>query len=553
MQASGFGGLTRKAPMAKSRAARTLSHLAIVVAPLVSVLIIGLATSTSPFAIDAWNTFLNDEHNYYWSVSQMQLFGQPSGITGYNEQAAPNPSYGSYGIFVYLPYYVASFATGVSSHNFIYIINMAFGVLAAALIVILLKPSTRQSLCLAALVLFHFIISRYLCSGMSEGSYVLFAGIVIACALYVVRVGSDGRPALVALALAAIILASAFWGCMRPFLLAYMLVPCALAVTSTCRLVKAARAGIIVLAVAATAASLVLYVYYAKNYVVPYFDSATIATSMGTLILQALPGLPAQHVECVLYSGTRLVHLKWQGIMVFTFAVCWVLLLIMGIRAARRSNKMAAGLLFALVVAGFAIFEAHLLLYSYKQMHRMFIPVDIIYLAALVWFGAGAITRTAANRTGKHTKNKSRSQQGSASPLWVPTVVTVVAVCLLCTGSLALHPDEFKLPQSGDAYEDVDENALRTELSQLMPQSENQWDNTIAHPIETADLWLYFAMPRYLAPTTCKNDYLSQAIADSSFKSKYVSLPASSKLNKKMAAKFTVLYEGQGHVIYQVR
>ena len=537
--------------MANSRAARTLSRLAIVLAPLVSVLIIGLATSTSPFALDAWNTFLNDEHNYYWSVSQ-QLFGQPSGVTGYNEQAAPNPSYGSYGIFVYLPYYVASFVTGVSSHNFIYIINMAFGVLAAALIVIMLKPSTRQSLCLAALVLFHFIISRYLCSGMSEGSYVLFAGIVIACALYVVRAGSDGSPALVAFALIAVILASAFWGCMRPFLLAYMLVPCTLAVTSTCRLGKAARAGIIALAVAATAASLVLYVYYAKYYVVPYFDSATIATSMGELVLEALPGLPAQHIDCVLYSGSRLVHLKWQGIMVFAFAVCWVLLLVMGIRAARRGNKMAAGLLIALMVAGFAIFEAHLLLYSYKQMHRMFIPVDIIYLVALIWFGAGPIAKTATARTGKHAQKKSRSLSAT-HPLWVPTIVTVVAVCLLCSGSLALHGDEFKLPQSGDAYEDVDEDALRTELSQLMPRSDNQWDNTIAHPIESADLWLYFAMPRYLAPTTCQNDYLSQAIADGSFKSKYVSLPESSKLNKKMAAKFTVLYEGQGHVIYQVR
>ena len=48
--------------------------------------------------------------------------------------------------------------------------------------------------------------------------------------------------------------------------------------------------------------------------------------------------------------------------MVFTFAVCWVILLVMAIRAARRQDKMAAGLLFALVVAGFAIFEAHLLL-----------------------------------------------------------------------------------------------------------------------------------------------------------------------------------------------
>ena len=539
--------------MAKSRAARTLPRLATILAPLVSVLIIGLATGTSPFALDAWNTFLNDEHNYYWSVSQMQLFGQPSGITGYNEQAAPNPSYGSYGIFVYLPYYVASFFTGVSSHNFIYVINMAFGVFALALIVVMLKPNLRQSLCLAALALFHFIISRYLCSGMSEGSYVLFAGIIIACALYVVRVGSDGRPALVALALAAMILASAFWGCMRPFLLAYMLVPCVLALTSTSSMGKSLRAGLLVLAVAATAASLLLYVYYAKYYVVPYFDSATIATSMGALILQGLPGLPAQHIECVLYSGARLVHLKWQGIMVFTFAVCWVLLLIMAVRAARAHDKMAAGLLFALVVAGFAIFEAHLLLYSYKQMHRMFIPVDIIYLVALIWFGAKPATGSSPTRTGKHAQKKTRSKNSGAPALWVPTVVSVAAVCLLCCGSLVLHPDEFKLPQTGDAYENVDENALRTELSQLMPQSSDQWDNTIAHPIETDDLWLYFAMPRYLAPTTCKNEYLSQAAADASFKSKYVSLPASHKLNKKFAKKFPVLYEGQGHVIYQVR
>ena len=317
------------------------------------------------------------------------------------------------------------------------------------------------------------------------------------------------------------------------------------------------KAFVVLLAVLSALVSLVLYMYFAKYYVAPYFDTATIATSITQLIAAALPSLGAQHIECVLYSAARLVHLKWQGIMVFSCALCWVILLVMGIRAARRGEKAKAGLLIALVLAGVAIFEAHLLLYSYKQMTRMFIPVDIIYLLTLIFLGVGGTSDEspkAALSTGKHAKG-SRFGIGpspSGKPAFVATAVTVAAVCLLCTGSLATSPESFKLPQWNEAYSEEVATSLNSDLTQLMPRSDDRWDNTVVHPIESNDMWIYFAIPRYLTTNTCKDGYIQNAIDKDSFKSKYVSLPAGHWLNKKMNAKYPVIYEGQGHVIYQV-
>ena len=140
----------------------TTLWLAMVLAPLISILIMAVVSGSDLASFDAYNSSANDERGYYWAVTQMREFGHPSGQWGYNETTAECPSYGVYGIFVHIPYYLASFITGYDSHNFMYIINMLFGVVSAAVAALILRSNVKQAICFIALFLFHFIITSYL-------------------------------------------------------------------------------------------------------------------------------------------------------------------------------------------------------------------------------------------------------------------------------------------------------------------------------------------------------------------------------------------------------
>ena len=529
---------------ASNRIALRVLWVAIIVAPLVSVAIIGLASGTNPLAIDAWNTHMNDERSYYWAITQMREFGAPSGFTGYNEQTAPNLSFGPYNLFVYIPYYVASFLTPIDSHNFMYLINLGFGVLATALIVVLLKPNMRQSALLLSFFLLQFVTSSYLCSGMSEGSYVAFAGLMAGLLAFCLRrdrarsSGAGGaashsgvdKPAVFGLVL--MMVAVCFWGCMRPFLFAFSLVPCILVFVCDYGLRgKMAKLALLLLQLALIAASLVFYVYYSKYYVTPYFNEPNIGASIGSRLVEALPGLAAKHVECIAYSAAKLFHLNWQGIMVFTFALSWFVLLALLVRKVRAGDKPGAWIAAGLLVAAFAIFEAHLLLYTYVQMHRTLIAVNIILVVAIIWL-AGS--------------EKLRWPRAAAT-------LTVAATCVLCVGSLAIGTDNFALPQQDATYTAESDQQMRATLAAALPQSDDQWDNTIAKLVETGGQRLYFNMPRYLTTNGCTRGYMESALKKGAFKSKYVCLLVSEGLNKSFAQKYPVVYQDETHIIYCVR
>lgn len=86
-----------------------------------------------------------------------------------------------------------------------------------------------------------------------------------------------------------------------------------------------------------------------------------------------------------------------------------------------------------------------------------------------------------------------------------------------------------------------------------MPYSDSAWDNTIAHPIESYGIRLYFNVPEYMNLNCCQQDYLEECLANDSFKSKYVSIPTYYEFNKSMSAKYEIIYEDAGHVLYRVR
>ena len=563
---------------------RWLAWAALIAAPLGAIAIMCLASGSSLQALDAWSTTWNDEQSYYWSVQQMLLFDGPTGAATYDEELARYVSYGAYMPATYVPYVLGALVLGVGTadagHNWVYVTNIALTVLACAAIVVLARPGTRASALLAVFFLFQFIIARYAASGMVEASFVLFAALFAGCALWLVASGGAqgahgaGRHARnappgqigVVLVFVLMIAAVAFWGAMRPYLLVFILTPCVLLAVGRFGLSRVARVLLFALAVAAAVASVAAYLHFSRYYSPPYFGAESMANSMGSMLQQAAAGFLPTQVEAVAYAGKSLLELRWAGVILFTFALLWVLLLVLAVRFARRGRKVECALLVSLLLAGFALYEANILLYTVKQAHRMFIAADVLYVVVatvLMCPGARHVAGGAPNLGGASpsasaaTGDSARMHAAGLSapvPVLPRAAVAVQAVlALACVAALAAHPGNFALPQAVGADEAAAEAAYQDELAALMPQGEDLWDNTVAHPVESGDMRLYFYLPAYTALSCCQDSYLRDGISQGTLKSKYLCLPEASGLNDLASRNCTQIWQGSGHVLYLVR
>ena len=584
MQAGKHSRPTRAGALASSRALRVALWVLVVLSPVLSVLVLGVASGTSVLAIDAWNTSWNDEQSYYHAVRQMLEVGEPSGVVGYNEVAALRPTYGPYNVVVYAPYLLGALLAGVAAHNFMYIVNMALGVAACVILIVVLRPSARESLLCAAFFFFQFIVARYLCSGMIEASFALFAVLFASCALYALRhAGGGGSAGLVVAALVAMMLAVGFWGVPRPFILALMLAPWLMLAFADFGLRGWQRAVLAALGLAVAVAGLAAFLYYSKYYATPYFGADTMADSLTGRMLDELSALPGKHVECVLYAASKLAKLDWLGVVVFGFAAGWVVLAVLFVLALRRGERARAALYAALLLAGLAVFEAHLLLYSYKQMHRTMLYLVIIYTLVIVWHGAPApapVTGRGAHgarvsagggararvRTGAAARGEggvpalaaararaSRAGQALPASARALPIAFVAVLSALSIGCLAADPSEFALPQASERMTAEADAELAGQLEELMPRSADAWDNTVAHPVEGGNIRLYFQLPPYMNLNTLQGGYLKKAVKKGTLKSKYVCLPNDAELNELLSRSYEVLYRGRGHIIYRVR
>lgn len=462
----------------------------------------------------------------------MREFGQPMGMAGYDEIPAARPSYGPYCALTYVPYFLASFFTGYDSHNFMYVINAAFGVLACLIIVLTLRPTIRQSLLAIVLVGSEFVIAKFLCSGMTEGSYVLYGAIFACSALVALRSSREqGRkwPGIVALVV--MIASTGFWGGMRPYILAFMLVPWLLLIAHDFGLSKLWRVLLALLGVAAAIGAFAYYMYASKYYATPYLATTSFADDFFSILASSLAGLLDQNVAGILYSCKKFVHLRFRGVLLFAFALCFIVLLVMCVICFKRKKRVEAFLYLGLLLAGLAIYEANLLLYSYKQMYRMMIVVDVVFFIAIL-FGDEV------------------PKLGGKIPV---RAIVVVLSCVTCIGSLPMNVGEFSYPQHGKNYDPAKEAAVTERLLEAMPQSDDQWDNTVAHPIESGNIHLYYQLPHYLNTNNLRVSYTELCMEGNTFKSKYVSIPRNMDLNKKMKKRYPVVFKGDRHIIYQVR
>ena len=529
-----------------------LLWLLIILAPILAGWIIGLITGTSPLKLDAWNTAWNDENGYFRVIRTMRHYGIPQGVTGFNEITSGNIPFGPYNIFTYIPYFLLSFITGCSSHNYIYYCNLILAVAANLIFVLLTRPSRRNSFLIALFFLTQLILARYTWSGMAEASYHFYIVIFMGLVIWYLR-SADASLACKNIALLAMILLTFCFSVMRPYFLPLFLIPLYLLIFRNPRMGLVGRFLFALLILASMAGALVL-MYYLMNYIAEYFEIAP-AMRLAQLILGGgvkgiASGLLQTNKDSVHAAMDLVREYRWAGGVAFLFYFEWILLFLEFIYSliARRKDGSTA-VLFLLLFSGALIYEATIMLYKSYQLHRMLLAITIAFTLFLIEFGIA-----------------------------LPWVNSIAVICLVAFYVL-MKPSGFALPQTADTTVSAAEyQTYKKELVSLLPYAdpiastqggtrENKksrildafetpasldpyWNNTVAKITEDNHIQLSYLMPDYLSFNICTEKYMKKAITSDSFNSRYVMVKTDSRLDKLCADRYRLLWQKHDHSIY---
>lgn len=520
----------------KSRS--VLLWILIVLAPLIAGWLIGLISGTSPLKLDAWNTTWSDENGYYRVIRTMRYYGVPQGMTGFNEITSGNVPFGPYNLFSYIPYYLLSFATGCTSHNYIYICNIIMAVLANVFFVVLVRPGRRQSFLTALFFLTQLIAARYTWSGMGEASYHFYIVVFMGLVIWYLR-NPDASGLKKTLALIAMVALTFAFGVMRPYFAAMFLIPLYLLVFRNNRIGEVSRFISSLLILAAMFGTVIL-MYYFMGFVAEYFEAAPAMKLAqiirGGQIRDIVMGLVQANKDGVHAALDLVKENRWAGGITFLFYFeCIMLFAEYLYSLVSKKKDGSAAVLFLLLLSGAMIYEAAILLYKAYQLHRMLLAITIAYSLFLIEFG-NILS-------------------------WVNAAAVIACVAFY----IIMKPAAFALPQVNEASISAEQLAqYKGEMKKQMPMYkvpengiferpdslEPYWQNTIAKITEDEQIQLYFVLPDYLSLNFCSEKYMKQCIKNDGFSSRYIMVKTDSELDEMCERQYKLLWEGVNHSIY---
>ena len=515
------------------RPADVLFWLLIILAPFISAGLLQLLTGTSVLHLDAWNTTWNDEVGYFRVIRLLRYEFYPQGMYGFNEDAPANLAYGPYNIFTYLPYYFLSFFTGIEGHNFIYHCNAGLALLAGLFYVILVRPNAKQGFFAALFMTSYLVAGRYIWSGMSESSYNFFLILFTALVLWMVKKPQASASSQMK-ALAVMILIVFFWNTMRPYYFPLLLIPVYMILRKKSPLSKGAKAFFLLISAVAAASSLGLFFFFTGYNVARYFFDSTQTETLKQLLGSGSPVIMAVEILRSNLNALRdirgyLAESRWAGgIPLLYFAQSLILLIIL-IRTliAKPSEKDGrCAVIFFMLMAGAAIYEANVVLYSPVQLHRMMLSVTLAYGLLIVELG-GTPSRIAGE----------------------------LAVLAVMAFFVIRAPQNFRLPQvDSSTLSAEDEKAMKLELRGILPLKDDPWDNTIVKLPEFDSLQWEYMLPTYTSLNVCQEHVLEKLLTDGTVRSKFVLLEDSSDLNSLCTArKYQIVWQGYGRTMYETR
>ncbi|MCC8182398.1 MAG: hypothetical protein LIO45_05430 [Clostridiales bacterium] len=499
----------------------------LLLSPLIAVLVMGAATGTSVFQLDAYNTTWNDEVGYLRAVRVMRTQGLPTGIQGYNEVASDIPAYGAYTILTYLPYAALSFLTGMTSHNFMYYSNVIIIVLGNAVFLRLVKPDAKKTAWLIVFSSLSLGYERYVWSGMSEALFCSALIVSLGCFLWL----SDGRKHArwkENVVLAGAILMILYCGMLRSFQYIWLLIPIYYVLTSDRK--PGGKAAFLLGGLAAFGVCFAVSRYLMDHWRAVYYYNLVgdnvekylgLLTSGFAGIRQIFSEVLQANISAIKTVIGYLQKGRLGGVILVTFFVQELLLFVETVRSIVKREWKTAWLMGLTLVIGGVIYEATIVLYIVDQCLRMLLSF-VVFSGYLLCMKAHPVSRGARQ----------------------------VAETALVVAALCINTSSFAIPQTDD---EVDIDELTSSLAEVLELDEDDaWGNTIAKPSESGSMQTTICLPVYMNTTTCTKSYLKSAIANDTFQSKYIMLPDGYALSEACAEKYEIVWQGDGHTIYQV-
>ena len=501
----------------------------LILSPLLSGLVIGMVSHTSIFHLDAWNTTWNDEAGYYNAVRIMRTIGLPKGLGGYNEVVSKYPAFGAYNYFTYIPYALMSFFTGISSHNYIIYCNVLMVSAAYIFLIVLLRPTVRQTVWMILFECTELIHARYIWSGMSEAGSIAVTLAVWACFLWLLRQEDrqSGNINFILILQTVLIL---FYGVIRPFLLVYILLPVYYIVKSVRgRREKAVKLGIIG---GALFGSVFLYFFMQEYCCAKYFSSSPEDSFFSYLrsgqmlsLIKFIIKVNASAAQSVFVQMSKFgcIGIVTMGMFLSAVIICVICLLHRNRRDKHYKVQRVSGCLY--ICIALLVYEANIILYSAEQLHRMLLaPMAAGAVLCCFMFGDAA-----------------------------PCVRQLFTISVMAASILLSGGSSYALPQDNVGLTYQEGESLRGELMHVMPDddSKNRWDLGIAFLPVYSDMQIMFCFPAYISGSTCNENYMYSAIDSDTLKSRYILVQErNSDLRARCDAAYHLIWKGYGYLIY---
>ena len=264
-----------------------------------------------------------------------------------------------------------------------------------------------------------------------------------------------------------------------------------------------------------------------------YFFDSTQTETLKALISSGSPVIMVKEILKSNLGALReikgyLKDSRWAGGIPLLYFVQSLLLFILMIRTFFAKEKKKDGrcaVILFMLMAGAAVYEANVVLYSPVQLHRMMLAVTIAYGLLLIELSG-----------------------------WerVTGQIALLAVMLFF---VFRAPQNFALPQiDSQTLTTQKEEALRNDFRVILPLEEDPWDNTIAKVPEFDKLQWEFMLPTYTSLNVCQNGVMEKFLTDGTLKSKFVLLENDSKLNALCVKRgYRVVWQGYDRIMYQTR
>ncbi len=393
----------------------------------------------------------NDELFYYKQIEGMIDYGYPQGFFGFTESYALHGNFGAWNFTNLLPFALIGKIFGWNPYTPI-IFNIIFGAVALFIFAILLRPSVKQQLLISGFVISYSVLLRYLFSVTPEA--ILAALLFIYCTLVLKYYYTEGMTYFIISNVMLFIVVS-----MQGYYAAFGLIMLAI-------LFKKRNYKNLIIQCGILLVSTVVFVLINKYFTAAYFTSIIdfeIFKSPSLLIEKIVANKDAT-IEFIMLA----IHGEsMRGVWYLAYIVLG--LLVLGLLITRH-DLISVSMTLTWIIMLMAMWT----LYNASEGSRKLMACTIAGFIILLYIMRSTIV----------------------------SIISVVLILIMCWGC---HESFYvDLPV---AYDGLVDRVESDALDEVMPLSDNPWDNTIVWTL-TAPFNELYALPSGYGISCCYDDYI---------------------------------------------